>query len=260
MTYTKILYDVADDIAQIRLNDSATLNAMSRAMGEEFLDALGRSEREARALLIGATGRTFCAGANLGDDMMDVASERPDMGATLEAIFNPLVERMRDLSVPIVASVRGAVVGVGCSIALASDLVVADETAFFVQAFRNVGLVPDAGSTFLLARAVGKPRAMELMLLGERLPARSALEWGLINRLVDAGDLDSASLAIAGQLAKGPKSLGIIRKTVWQALDIPFKAALGVERAAQYEAGLTRDFKEGVSAFREKRVAKFRGE
>jgi 2-(1,2-epoxy-1,2-dihydrophenyl)acetyl-CoA isomerase len=129
----------------------------------------------------------------------------------------------------------------------------------FLQAFRNIGLAPDGGSSYLLTRAIGRPRAMEMMLLGEKLRAATALEWGLINRVVADDDVDTAGLALAKQLATGPKSLGIIKRVAWAALDASFETALSNERVGQREAGRTEDFIEGVAAFRGKRPAQFKG-
>jgi 2-(1,2-epoxy-1,2-dihydrophenyl)acetyl-CoA isomerase len=168
------------------------------------------------------------------------------------------MQAFRNLSIPFVTAVHGAAAGVGCSIALIGDLIVADSTAYFLQAFRNIGLVPDGGSTYLLAASAGRARAMEAMLLGERIPAETALSWGLINRLAPEGKDLEVALELAEKLAKGPKAaLGLIRKIAWDALEKSFADQLAVERHTQKEAGRGAEFREGVSAFLEKRKANF---
>lgn len=259
MTYGKLRYEIVDDVAFIRLNDPDTLNAMSKQLGEELLDALGRAPGEARAILLGSIGRGFCSGANLTDGRVDLDDPGRDMGAMLEAVLNPVVQRMRDAEVPVITAVRGPAAGVGCGIALAGDLIIAGESACFYQAFGKVGLAPDGGSSWLLARAIGRPRAMEMMLLGEKLPAATALDWGLVNRVVPDEQVDATGLALARTLAQGPASLGIIKRVAWAALDATLDQALAHERAGQRDAGRTADFIEGVAAFRAKRPPVFRG-
>jgi 2-(1,2-epoxy-1,2-dihydrophenyl)acetyl-CoA isomerase len=257
--YENILYEIVDDVAMIRMNQPKTLNAMTRVMGQELRDAAWRAEREARAILIGAVGRGFCSGANLAEGGIDLDDPSRDMGAELDGIFNPLIYQMRAASIPVVTAVRGPAAGVGCGIALAGDLIVAGESAIFFQAFGKVGLAPDGGSAYLLTKAIGRPRAMEMMLLGPKLGAAKALDWGLINRVVPDEDVDEAAMTLARELARGPRSLGIIKRVAWAALDASFETAMSNERVAQREAGRTEDFSEGVAAFREKRPPQFKG-
>ena len=223
------------------------------------MDAIGRAEGEARAILIGGVGRGFCSGADLGAIGATNGAADGDAGALLETAFHPLIQRMRDARIPIVTAVRGPAAGMGAAIALAGDLIVAGEGAEFIQAFRHIGLVPDGGSSYLLARAIGRPRAMELMLLGTRLPAATALDWGLINRVVAEDRVDEAAFDLARNLSQGPIALGLIKRNAWAALDVSFNALLDMERHAQTVAGHTADFREGVAAFREKRPARFTG-
>lgn len=259
MEYSTILYGVEADVAVIRLNRPAALNAMSVQMGEELLHALPRAARESRAVLITSEGRAFCSGADLNAGGMNDAGADRDVGVQLDVTFNPLMTLIRNSAVPVVTAVRGAAAGIGCSLALAGDIIVAGEGAYFLQAFAKIGLVPDGGSTYLLTRAVGRVRAMEMMLLGERLPAPKALDWGLINRLVPDEQIDAAAMAMAQALARGPAGLGLIRQLAWSASDASWAEALAGEREVQRRAGRTDDFLEGVKAFQEKRPAQFSG-
>ena len=259
MTYTRITYEIRDDVAVLRLNDPASLNAASLAMAEELLQAVDRAQHESRALLIGSVGRAFCSGANLTAGGVDLDDPQRDLGAPLETHFNPLMLSLRNSNIPIVTAVRGAAAGVGASIALCADIIVAADSAYFYQAFCHLGLVPDGGAAYLLSRAVGRVRAMEMMLLGEKLPAAKALEWGLVTRVVPDAELDASALKIAAQLARGPRSMGLIRQLAGAALDLDLGRELALEREQQCIAGRTADFVEGVGAFREKRLAKFKG-
>jgi 2-(1,2-epoxy-1,2-dihydrophenyl)acetyl-CoA isomerase len=246
-------------IAILRLSDAATLNAMSVKMVEEVRGAL-RDLKQARALVVTGEGRAFCSGAALGGGGGAGGSGEFDAGAALESHYNPMMMELRDLGIPFVTAVHGAAAGVGCSVALMGDLIVADETAYFLQAFRNIGLVPDGGSPYLLAASAGRARAMEAMLLGERIKAATAYEWGMVNRLVPEGrDIDTA-IELAQKLAEGPRrALGLIRRLAWGALDKSFEDQLGAERDTQREAGKGAEFREGVKAFLEKRKADFKG-
>lgn len=265
MDYTKIKVATEDGVAVITLSDPSTMNAAGVDMGRELSHALRSvttGQTEARAVVLTGEGRGFCSGANLqsgpGGGVMD-ADGKADAGAALETVYNPLVTVIRDLSVPLVTAVNGAAAGVGCSLALMGDLIVSGESAYFLQAFRRIGLVPDGGSTYLLPRMIGKARAMEMMLLGERIPAAKALEWGLVNRVVPDGELMATALGLAKELASGPASLGLIRRTVWASLDADWTGQLHAERMAQRTAGKTEDFGEGVRAFLQKRPAAFQG-
>ena len=267
MDYKRLKITTEDSLAVITMSDPATLNAASLEMGVELHHALASfsaPDAGVRAIILTGEGRGFCSGANLsagpgpGGGAVD-PDGRPDAGKALEHTYNPLVTAMRDLPIPLVTAVNGAAAGVGCSFALMGDLIVAAESAFFMQAFRRIGLVPDGGSTYLLPRLIGKARAMEMALLGEKLPAAKALEWGLINRVVPDADLMPTALGIARELANGPKSLGLIRKAMWASLDAEWLEQLHAERMAQKIAGKTDDFKEGVAAFLQKRPATFQG-
>lgn len=259
MAYEKILYELVDGVAIVRLNDPDTLNALSQSLAEELRDAMGRGQSEGRAILLGSVGRAFCSGANLADSGFDLADPQRDVGTRLEMVFNPLILEMRASAVPIVTAVRGAAAGIGCAFACMGDLIVAGESAYFFQAFGHIGLVPDGGSTYLLAKAIGRVRAMEMMLLGTKLKAAQALEWGLVNRVVADDLVDAEALKLAAGLARGPRSLGYIRAAAWAGLETPLETQLELERALQREACRTDDFVEGVQAFRDKRPPTFTG-
>lgn len=258
MTTLSLTWD--GPVATIRLDDPAALNAVTVGMIEAFDAALGEVEAKARAMILTGAGRAFCAGANLSAGTGEAQDpDNYDAGLILDSHINPLMSRLRDLKVPWITAVRGAAAGVGASLALAGDMIVASETAYFLQAFARVGLVPDGGSSHLLVRALGRPRAMEMMLLGERLPAATALEWGLINRLAPDEQLEAVATELARRLADGAASLKLIRRLAWTALDEDWGTSLAAERALQRQAGRTRDHREGVAAFLGKRAAVFEG-
>ncbi len=259
MVYEKILYSLANGVARISLNDPATRNAASAQMGEELRNAVDRAASEARAVVLTGEGNAFCSGASLTDADDILNDPMRDIGTLLDRYFNPTVLALKTMEQPVVTAMRGAAAGVGCGIAMAGDLIVCGESGFFLQAFRHVGLAPDGGSSWLLARSVGRVRAMELMLLGERLPAAKALEWGLVNRVVPDGEVEGSAMDLARALAAGPRSLGIIKRVAWAAADASFEEALAIERLSQREACRSEDFVEGVRAFTEKRAPEFKG-
>jgi 2-(1,2-epoxy-1,2-dihydrophenyl)acetyl-CoA isomerase len=181
-------------------------------------------------------------------------------GHTLETVFHPLIRRLRDLPFPLITAVNGPAAGAGMSIALMGDLVLCARSAYFLQAFRRIGLVPDCGSTWLLPRLVGRARAIELSLLGERLPAETALSWGLVNRVFDDEALMTETRQLAHDLANGPTlALGLIRRLYWESPENTYEQQLDLECRMQHLAGASQDFHEGVTAFLEKRSAKFVG-
>jgi 2-(1,2-epoxy-1,2-dihydrophenyl)acetyl-CoA isomerase len=267
MSFEQLEFRLQDSVATLTLDDPAALNALSRPMLRGFNAALDQIEDPAnavRCVLLTGAGRAFCAGAHqIANDPADLLDDdgQPDLGKPLEEEYHPLLERLRDLHCPLITAVNGPAAGAGMSFALMGDLVLAARSAYFLQAFRRIGLMPDCGATFLLPRLVGWGRALELSLLGERLPAERALEWGLVNRVFDDDQLMPEALKLAGELAQGPTlALGLIRKAYWESVDNGYLEQLEVERDLQRLAGRSKDFLEGVAAFREKRPARFQGE
>ena len=245
-------------VATITLNRPDSLNALNAAMVDELRAAVESLPGSgARGLLITGEGRGFSSGADLASG----GGLPEDAGMALEKHFNPLIEALFALDMPVAAAVNGPAAGAGCSLALAADIVIAARSAYFLQAFVNVGLVPDAGATWLLPQLAGRARALEMMMLGERISAEKALEWGMIARVVDDGDLAEEAVAVATRLARGPTvALGLIRKLARASAQLPLSEALAAERVAQREAGMTSDFRAAVLAFLQKRQPQFRGQ
>ena len=264
MAYEHILFEEADGIATLTINRPAQLNALHLDLIAEMIHAVDRvrDEGTARVLVLTGAGRAFCSGADLasGGATGGGGSGPIDAGKGLETHFNPLLERLFALPVPYVTSVNGLAAGAGCSYALSGDIVVAARSAYFLQAFVNIGLVPDVGSTWMLPRLAGKARAQAMMMLGEKIPAETAAEWGMIYKVVDDAELATTVAGIAAKLAKGPTAAyAMIRQGLRECLDTTLTEALMVERRNQLKAGRSADFAEGVTAFLQKRPAVFTG-
>lgn len=263
MAFEDIDYQVVNGVARLTLNRPDRLNALRVQTLKEILDALTlvESDENARALLISGNGRGFCSGADLSSPGTPPGPNGEiDGGWIIEHHYNPIIEALSALPVPVVASVHGAVAGAGCSIALAADFVVAARSAFFLLAFVNVGLVPDAGATWLLPRIIGRHRALSMMMLGEKLPAAQAFDWGLVHTLVEDDHAQEPALALAERLAQGPtRAYALIRQGVRMGLETGLTETLRAERVAQRTAAQSADHREALAAFRAKRPARFNG-
>lgn len=263
MDLEKVSLDINDGVAVLKLNDPEAMNAVSLPMLQSLrqaLDIIEDRESKVRALVITGEGRAFCAGANLKNRKPADPDDPDNTVATLDVYYHPMLKRIRDLKAPVITAVNGAAAGAGMSLAITGDLVYAARSAYFMQAFINIGLVPDAGSTFILPRLIGKARAAKMMMLGERVSAEKALEWGMITEVVDDDKLTETVMALAERMAKGPtKAYSFIRKALAATWANNYDQQLELEYNLQIRASKTFDYTEGTTAFREKRPAKFEG-
>ena len=260
MTYQHILAESHGDVRILTLNRPERLNAAPPALFDELRDALG-DLGGARAVLIAGAGRAFCSGADVAGGALGGDNPGEATYAALTDHYNPTITALFDLAVPVVSVVRGPAAGIGCSLALAADFCVASDTAYFLQAFVNIGLIPDGGATWMLPRLIGRARATEMMLLGERVPAAKALDWGMIHKVVADDALDAEALALATRLAAGPtRALGLMRRALGRALESDYASALDAEADAQRQARGSADSHEGGMAFLEKRKPVFTGQ
>lgn len=266
MEFKRVTLEISGSTGIVTMNHPEVMNAVGPEMVEGLVAAIDEAEKAEhglRCLILTGQGRGFCAGANLqgGPSAGSFTGKARDAGAALETVYHPFLRRLRNLQMPLITAVNGAAAGVGMSFALMGDMVLAGRSAYFLQAFRRIGLVPDGGSTWLLPRLVGLARAKELSLMGEKLSAERALEWGLINRVYGDNELMTEARALAKELSEGPTvSLRLIRKLYWESPVNSYEEQLDLERWSQREAGRSADFVEGVSAFLQKRPAHFKGE
>ncbi len=249
--------------ATIELNRPDALNAWNAQLGEDLLAALRDAAGDAavRAVVITGAGRAFSSGADLKDMSVETTPDgRPDVYKTLTERYHPIMLAIREMGKPVLASVNGPAVGIGCSLALCCDLILAAQSSYFLLAFVNIGLVPDGGSSLFVPTRVGFARAMELSMLGERLPAERALEWGLINRVVPDEQLAGETDALARRLADGPtRSYAGAKRQLNNWLYTRIEEQLELEAQIQREMAGSDDFVEGAMAFVQKRAAQFKG-
>ena len=257
MTYQTILLDIADDVATLRLNRPEKMNALNTQMRAEITDAVKLAESEARVLVMTGEGRAFCSGQDLGD-RANVANI--DLERTLRDEYLPMLMAIFDCKIPTIAAVNGTAAGAGANLALAADVVIAAESAFFIQAFTRIGLIPDAGGTYWLPRQMGMAKAMGAALFADKVSARQASDWGMIWEAVPDTGFETHWKARAAHLASGPTlTYAKVKQALRSTFDNDLDAQLALEAQLQGQAGQTRDFKEGVLAFTEKRAPKFEG-
>ncbi|MCR8725466.1 enoyl-CoA hydratase-related protein [Frigidibacter sp. ROC022] len=257
MQYQTIQTSLADGVATITLNRPEVMNALNTQMRAELLHAVRELGAAARVLVLTGAGRAFCSGQDLGDR---VTAADIDMERTLRDEYEPLIRAITDCPVPTISAVNGAAAGAGANLALAADVVIAAESAVFLQAFTRIGLIPDAGGTYWLPRQVGFARAMGAALFAEPVSARDAQAWGMIWEAVPDASFEAHVAARAGKLAKGPTlAYRHLKETLRASLGNDLETQLTVEAHAQGACGRSRDFKEGVLAFLEKRPAKYEG-
>ena len=261
-TSETVLSDLQKGVLRLTLNRPDKLNSFNEEMHLALRAYMEHAHENAdiRAILLTGAGRGFCAGQDLGDRDPRKGGAKPDLGQTIEKFYNPTLRLIRSLEKPVLCAVNGVAAGAGANIALACDIVLAAKSAKFIQAFSKIGLIPDAGGSWSLARILGEPRAKALAMLASPLPAEKAADWGLIWQAVDDETLMDEANAMAEQLAAGPTvGLGLTKRLIQSASSQSLETHLDMERDCQRMAGKTDDYAEGVAAFLEKRPAKFRG-
>lgn len=255
----EVRYELTGGVARITLAAATRLNALTPAMAARLVALCDLAETEARTVLLSGDGRAFCAGVDLSDPSATPGPE-VDGGLILEAHYNPMVQRLRDLKIPLVVQVQGAAAGLGMALSLMGDVIVLGESAYFLAPYARIGLVPDGGVPALLTRSIGRVRAMQVLLLADKLPAGRALEWGLVTEVVPDGDLRQRALSLAVRLAEGPTvALAGVRELCWAAGESRFEESLAQERRLQTTIPATEDCQEGNRAFLEKRPPRFTG-
>ncbi|EHU1704493.1 2-(1,2-epoxy-1,2-dihydrophenyl)acetyl-CoA isomerase PaaG [Acinetobacter baumannii] len=262
MDYQNIIAEEKNGVGYLTFNRPKALNSFNVDMHREVAEVLNQWTKnpDVRCVVISGEGRGFCAGQDLGDRVVDPNAEAPDLGYSIETYYNPLIKTIVNMPKPVICAVNGVAAGAGANIALACDLVIAAKSANFVQAFCRLGLVPDSAGTWFLPRAVGHARAMGLALLGDKLPAETAKEWGMIWDVVEDAELKAKVTELAERLAKQPTfGLSLIKKAIHQSSNNTFDEQVLLERDLQRIAGRSEDYREGVQAFMNKREPNFKG-
>ncbi|MCF4829513.1 2-(1,2-epoxy-1,2-dihydrophenyl)acetyl-CoA isomerase PaaG [Acinetobacter baumannii] len=262
MDYQNIIAEEKNGVGYLTFNRPKALNSFNVDMHREVAEVLSQWTKnpDVRCVVISGEGRGFCAGQDLGDRVVDPNAEAPDLGYSIETYYNPLIKTIVNMPKPVICAVNGVAAGAGANIALACDLVIAAKSANFVQAFCRLGLVPDSAGTWFLPRAVGHARAVGLTLLGDKLPAETAKEWGMIWDVVEDAELKTKVTELAERLAKQPTfGLSLIKKAIHQSSNNTFDEQMLLERDLQRIAGRSEDYREGVQAFMNKREPNFKG-
>ncbi|TQK07034.1 2-(1,2-epoxy-1,2-dihydrophenyl)acetyl-CoA isomerase PaaG [Herbaspirillum sp. SJZ107] len=263
MTYETIQFNIDKGIAVLTLNRPDRLNSFTQAMHREVRAALDQvqADKTVRVLLLTGAGRGFCAGQDLNDRAVEPGAPGVDLGESVEKYYAPLVMTLRTLPMPVICAVNGVAAGAGANLALACDIVLAAKSASFIEAFSKLGLIPDTGGTWALPRLIGPARSMGLAMLGERLPAEKAEEWGLIWRCVPDDALMLEAMAMAEHFAAAPtKGLAYTKKAMLVSSTNTLEQQLALEASMMRELGYSHDYREGVAAFIDKRQPQFRGE
>ncbi len=262
MQFETIVFSIEDGVARLTLNRPDRLNSFTVQMHKEVAAALTEVENNpaARVLVLTGAGRGFCAGQDLNDRAVAPGAEPVDLGHSVETYYGPLIKRLSNLRMPVICAVNGVAAGAGANIAVACDIVVAARSAKFIESFANIGLIPDSGGTWHLAKHVGQARALGMALTGDPISAETAAAWGLIWKCVDDDKLAEEVNTLAAKFGQGPtRGLAATKAAIRAAWTKPLDVELDIERDLMRELGRSHDYLEGVGAFMEKRKPKFTG-